>query len=70
MSTTPRTDAAVQLSVAPGHNIVCPNFARQLERENAELREALNLAFSIKQMSDQQLGDLIENCRKVINSKP
>jgi hypothetical protein len=42
----------------------------RLERENAELREALNLAFSIPQMSDQQLGDLIKNCRKVINSKP
>jgi len=41
-----------------------------LRRENAELREALNLAFSIKQMSNQQLKDLIENCRKVINSKP
>jgi ribosomal protein L29 len=40
MSTTPRTDAAVQLSVAPGHNIVCPNFARQLERENAKLLAA------------------------------
>jgi hypothetical protein len=42
----------------------------RLERENAELREALNLAFSIPQMSDRQLGDLIENCRKVINSNP
>ena len=42
MSTTPRTDAAVQLSVAPGHNIVCPNFARQLERENAELRAIID----------------------------
>ena len=41
-----------------------------LRRENAELREALNLAFSIPQMSDRQLKDLIENCRKVINSKP
>jgi hypothetical protein len=42
----------------------------RLERENAELREALNLAFSIHQMSDRQLGDLIRNCRKIINSKP
>jgi cell shape-determining protein MreC len=42
----------------------------RLLAENAELREALNLAFSIPQMSDQQLGYLIENCRKVINSKP
>jgi hypothetical protein len=42
----------------------------RLERENAELREALNLAFSIPQMSDAQLGDLIRNCRKIIGSKP
>jgi hypothetical protein len=39
MSDTPRTDAAVQLSVAAGHNIVCPNFARQLERELAEAKK-------------------------------
>jgi len=41
-----------------------------LRRENAELREALNLAFSIQQMSDRQLADLIRNCRKIIGSKP
>jgi hypothetical protein len=42
----------------------------RLLAENSELREALNLAFSIHQMSDRQLGDLIRNCRKIINSKP
>ena len=37
MSTpTPRTDAAVRLTFAAGHNTVCPNFARTLERELAE----------------------------------
>jgi uncharacterized protein YacL (UPF0231 family) len=30
---TPRTDAAVKLTFAAGHNTVCPNFARGLERE-------------------------------------
>lgn len=30
---TPRTDAAVKLTFAAGHNTVCPNFARELERE-------------------------------------
>jgi len=30
---TPRTDAAVKLTFAAGHNTVCPNFARTLERE-------------------------------------
>jgi hypothetical protein len=30
---TPRTDAAVKLTFAAGHNTVCPNVARGLERE-------------------------------------
>jgi len=30
---TPRTDAAVKLTFGKGHNTVCPNFARELERE-------------------------------------
>ena len=34
---TPRTDAAVKLTFAAGHNTVCPNFARALERELAAL---------------------------------
>ncbi len=38
MSDTPRTDAAVFLSGGKGFNSVCPNFARQLERENESLR--------------------------------
>jgi cell shape-determining protein MreC len=46
------------------------SIVTRLERENAELREALNLAFSIPEMSDQQLADLIRNCRKIIGSKP
>jgi len=33
---TPRTDAAVKLTFAAGHNTVCPNFARELERELAD----------------------------------
>lgn len=33
---TPRTDAAVKLTFAAGHNTVCPNFARTLERELTE----------------------------------
>jgi len=35
MSTTPRTDAAVKLTIGVGFNSVCPNFARTLERELA-----------------------------------
>jgi hypothetical protein len=45
MSTpTPRTDAAVELTFAAGHNTVCPNFARTLERELAACKESLHLA--------------------------
>ena len=33
MSTTPRTDAAVKLTIGSGFNSVCPNFARTLETE-------------------------------------
>ena len=39
MSDTPRTDAAVFLTIGAGYNSVDPNFARELERENAALRE-------------------------------
>lgn len=38
MSDTPRTDAAVFLTIGAGYNSVDPNFARELERENAALR--------------------------------
>jgi hypothetical protein len=43
MSDTPRTDAAVTVTIGRGFNTVCPNFARQLERENAELKNAIEL---------------------------
>jgi len=39
---TPRTDAAVTLTFAAGHNTVCPNFARTLERELAAERARLD----------------------------
>jgi hypothetical protein len=38
VSDTPRTDAAVFLTIGAGYNSVDPNFARELERENAALR--------------------------------
>ena len=38
MSDTPKTDAAVFLTIGAGYNSVDPNFARELERENAALR--------------------------------
>jgi hypothetical protein len=70
MSTTPRTDAAVQLSVAAGHNIVCPNFARQLERENAELRAIIDATLSALPVGNvrthtpdsipERVGDLVK----------
>jgi hypothetical protein len=36
-STTPRTDAAVRLTIGAGFNMVCPSFARELENELAEM---------------------------------
>ena len=42
MSDTPRTDAAVFLTIGAGYNSVDPNFARELERENAALRTELD----------------------------
>ena len=50
--------------------LVDSDFARELECENERLRAALELAFSIPRMTDRQLAELIENCRKVIDSKP
>jgi hypothetical protein len=32
-STTPRTDAAVRLTIGAGFNMVYPSFARELENE-------------------------------------
>ena len=37
MSTTPRTDAAVKVTIGAGFNAVCPNFARTLETELASM---------------------------------
>ena len=38
MSTTPRTDAAVKITIGAGFNAVCPNFARKLETELAAMQ--------------------------------
>jgi hypothetical protein len=70
MTPTPRTDARVWHPYSDKQDVVWASFARELECENTRLREALELAFSIPRMTDQQLAELIENCRKVIYSKP
>jgi len=36
-STTPRTDAAVRLTIGAGFNMVYPSFARELENELAAM---------------------------------
>jgi hypothetical protein len=36
-STTPRTDAAVRLTIGAGFNMVYPSFARELENELADM---------------------------------
>ena len=38
-STTPRTDAAVRLTIGAGFNMVYPSFARELETELAHLND-------------------------------
>jgi hypothetical protein len=43
MTPTPRTDAHMQANTGNGRQYVSANFARQLERENAELLAALEL---------------------------
>jgi len=37
-STTPRTDAAVRLTIGAGFNMVYPSFARELENELAAMQ--------------------------------
>ena len=59
MSTdTPRTDAAVTLSFAAGHNTVCPNFARTLERELAIERARLAGVIEIKRFVEAELAEM------------
>ena len=41
MSPTPRTDAAVKLTIGAGFNAVCPNFARTLETELAAAKKRI-----------------------------
>ena len=46
MSTTPRTDAAVKVTIGAGFNAVCPNFARTLETELAAAKAERDLAIT------------------------
>jgi hypothetical protein len=59
MSDTPRTDAVVTLTFAAGHNTICPNFARQLERElaAAQARIAESEARAVAVMHEHHLRD-------------
>ena len=43
-STTPRTDAAVRLTIGAGFNMVYPSFARELETELAAANECVAIA--------------------------
>jgi hypothetical protein len=43
---------------------------QQLERENATLREILDLAFRIPNMTDAELAELIRNCRAARKEQP
>jgi hypothetical protein len=75
---TPRTDAKAQFfgfNPDEGEEFVQAHFARELERENAELkadnamlRQMLDLTLRIPDMSDSELKQLIQNCKAVNDS--
>jgi len=53
---TPRTDAAVKLTFAAGHNTVCPNFARTLERELADANASLSTMIEQSRVDSRVAG--------------
>ncbi len=61
---TPRTNALCQQF---GDMLPAIHF-RALERENAALREMLDLVFRIPNMTDAELAELIRNCRAAIDA--
>ncbi len=67
MSDTPRTDERTYPADCLGKTLVVnADWARELERENAALREMIDLAFRIPNMTDAELTELIRNCRAVV----
>jgi hypothetical protein len=75
---TPQTDAKAQFfgfNPDEGEEFVQADFARELERENAELkadnamlRQMLDLTLRIPDMPDSELKELIQNCKAVNDS--
>jgi hypothetical protein len=41
----------------------------ELERENAALREMVDLAFRIPHMTDAEIVELIRNCRAIVGKE-
>lgn len=73
MSDTPKTDAKAQFfgwNPEEGEEFVQADFARELERENAALREIVDLAFRIPHMTDAEIVELIRNCHAAKKEKP
>jgi hypothetical protein len=67
VSDTPRTDERTYPADCLGKTLVVnADWARELERENAALREMIDLAFRIPNMTDAELTELIRNCRAVV----
>ena len=63
MSTpTPRTDAAVKLTFAAGHNTVCPNFAHTLERELTALSVERDELRARAQKAEAELAKYLSAC--------
>jgi hypothetical protein len=72
VSDTPRTDAKAQFfgwNPDEGEEFVTASFCRELERENAALRDALNTALGIEYLDEEILEKLIERLRLIIQEQ-
>ena len=69
MSDTPRTDAHTRQLIDTLQRPYWIEFARQLERENAALRHALQTALAIESLDDANLEELIARCRCVMREQ-
>lgn len=72
-STTPRTDAAVRLTIGAGFNMVYPSFARELETELAAMTlraEKAEADLAHARVMVRVLRDALEGLRDEQNGAP
>jgi len=71
MSDTPLTDAKAMFfgyNPEEGDEFVQADFARDLERQNTALREALKTALGIEAIDDESLSELVSRCKSIIDA--